>query len=427
MRFLTRFNSLFNLALRGSSLVFRFLLSFYIIKYLGLEAAGIYGLALGAVGIAPALLGWGLNYFVARDIVGQSLPEAAPRVKTRLLVSLVSLTTVTVLALILALVTGYQITRIDVFIVILIWFELFAVDIHIPLIAMERSVEANVLVFIRLAAWVPFVMVLGVLFPEFRTLDAVFIGWIASYLVVFACLLYFIRELPLNATLSAPLEKSWIKERLKGSWFIYVADLGLVGLVYMDRYVVSFMLGLKLTGLYTFYWSLTNALQTLMATAVVQLALPVLFKAHNSGSVSRWRQAMRQQLVKTATFSTVIGIGLFVTCEILMGYLNMPELAQHRDVFILMLIAAVIRSCSDLFNIGLTSMRKDNHYASINLAGLILTGIMAYVMILMFGFLGTGIASLATAVIVATTRAGFLIAFIRRQTRDGSAPSGNGG
>ena len=61
MRFLKRFNSLFNLGLRGSSLVFRFLLSFYIIKYLGLEASGIYGLALGAVGIAPALLGWGLS------------------------------------------------------------------------------------------------------------------------------------------------------------------------------------------------------------------------------------------------------------------------------------------------------------------------------------------------------------------------------
>ncbi|MFG1306754.1 hypothetical protein V5F34_21750 [Xanthobacter autotrophicus] len=422
MRFLMRFTSLFNLGLRGSSLVFRFLLSFYIIKYLGLEAAGIYGLALGAVGITPALLGWGLNYFVARDIVGLNLTEAAPRIKTRLLVSTISLVGATLLALLVAFAIGYQITQIDVFIAILIWCEVYSIDVHIPLIAMERAIQANVLVFIRLAGWVPFVMGLGIAFPALRTLDAIFVGWIASYLVVLAFLLYFIRELPLRSTLSAPLEKAWIKERLKGSWFIYVADLGLVGLIYVDRYVVSFMLGLKLTGLYTFYWSLTNSLQTLMATAVVQLALPILFKAHNSGSVQRWRDAMRQQLVKTAAFSTAIGIGLFVTCELLMGYLNMPELAEHRDVFVLMLIAAVVRACSDLFNVGLTSMRKDNHYASINLVGLILTGLIAYIMISLFGFLGTGIAALTTALIVAATRAGFLISFIRRQT-SGNPPA----
>ncbi|MFG1374577.1 hypothetical protein V5F32_20565 [Xanthobacter oligotrophicus] len=426
MRFLMRFNSLFNLSLRGSSLVFRFVLSFYIIKFLGLEASGIYGLALGAVGIAPALLGWGLNYFVARDIVGLGLAEAAPRVKTRLFVTTVSLAAATLLALVLALATGYRIGRIDVFITILIWLEVYSADIHIALIAMEKAVEANVLVFIRLAAWVPFVIGLGVAFSELRTLEAIFVGWIASYAVAFGFLLYVIRHLPMRETLSTPLEKAWVTERLKGSWYIYVADLGLVGLVYVDRYIVSFLLGLKLTGLYTFYWSLANSLQTLMATAVVQLALPALFKAHNSGMIDRWRSTMRRQLIKTASFSTAIAVALFITCEAFMGYLNMPELAQHRDVFVLMLVAAIVRCCSDLFNVGLTSMRKDNLYATINLAGLFLTGAMAYVMISRFGFLGTGIATLATALIVATVRAAFLVTFIRRQTQGGPPPQGTG-
>lgn len=415
MRFLRRFNSLFNLGLRGSSLVFRFVLSFYIIKYLGLEASGIYGLALGAVGIMPALIGWGLNYFVARDIIGMDLAAAAPRVKTRLLVSTLSLTAFTVIAVGVALAIGYELSSTTVLILILIWLEVYAMDLHIPMIAMEMSVEANVIVFIRLAAWVPFVMGFGVLFPEFRSIDALFLGWILSYFVAFGCLIWFIRALPLRETLAAPLEREWIKGRLKGSWFIYLADLGLVGIAYIDRYIVSFMLGLKLTGLYTFYWSLTNALQTLMVTAVVQLALPILFKAYNSGSMDNWRKAMRQQMVKTATFSTVIGVGLFITCEMAIQFLNMKDLSEHRDMFILMLVAAIVRSCSDLLNVGLTSMRKDNHYATINLIGLFLTAAMTYVMISLLGFIGAGIASLATACIVAATRAGFLFTFIRQQ------------
>ncbi len=44
----TGLSILFNTGLRGSTLVLRFALSFYIVKFMGLEAAGIYGLALAS-------------------------------------------------------------------------------------------------------------------------------------------------------------------------------------------------------------------------------------------------------------------------------------------------------------------------------------------------------------------------------------------
>jgi O-antigen/teichoic acid export membrane protein len=411
MRILKKLNSFANLGLRASTLVFRFLLTFYIVKYLGYEAAGIYGLTLGAVGIMPALIGWGLNYFVARDAVGVPVVTAAAKIKTRLVVTTISLTLATLLAIGLAFATGYPLTAIYILIIALVWLETYALDLHVPMIAMEMALQANILVFIRSALWVPVIVGLGLWLPELRSLEAVFASWILSYVAVFAVLYWLIRKWPLREIAQAPLEGEWIKGRLKKSWFIYFSDLGLVGLVYADRYIVSFMLGLTLTGVYTFYWSLTNALQTLMTTAVVQLALPVLFKAYNAGSASEWKHIMKNQFIKVAALSVVLGAGVFVASEILIHFLDMKDVTEYRSIFIMLLLAAVIRSCSDLLNVGLTSMKKDNHYATINLFGVFLSVGMAFAMIEIFGFAGTGIAALATAILVAIARAIFLFRF----------------
>jgi hypothetical protein len=166
MRLLRRLRSMSNLGLRASTLVFRFLLTFYIVKYLGYEAAGIYGLTLGAVGIMPALIGWGLNYFVSRDAVGVPVVEAASKIKTRLVVTTMSLAAATVLSVILAFATGYQLTPIYILIIVLVWLETYALDLHVPMIAMEMALQANILVFIRSALWVPVIVVLGVAQPS---------------------------------------------------------------------------------------------------------------------------------------------------------------------------------------------------------------------------------------------------------------------
>jgi len=413
MRLFRAMKGIYNVGLRGSTLVLRFVLSFYIIKSLGFEASGIYGLAVGVIGITPAVVGWGLNYYVSRDVVGKSSGFAGERIKSRLLVTTISLTLVTILSVIVTLALGYEINHLYVLVVVVVWLETYALDIHVPLIAQEMALEANVLVFTRSALWVPFVTVGGILFPALRNLETVFACWILSYVVTIAVLFYFIRKWPLRETAKAPIHYDWIKDRLKASYFIYFSDLSIVGLIYADRYIVNFMLGLTLTGIYTFYWSLTNALQTLISTAVVQLALPVLFKAASNGSTAEWRHTMNRQFIKTTAMACGMGLAVWIGCELLIRYLSMSQLGEHRGVFLLLLMASIVRSISDLLNVGLTSLKKDNHYATINLLGVCLAIGVATVMIAIFGFVGTGIAALVTALIIAGLRAAYLFNFTR--------------
>ncbi|MDI4665567.1 hypothetical protein K9U40_14725 [Xanthobacter autotrophicus] len=420
-------SSLANMSLRASSLAFRFVLSFYIIKYLGLEAAGIYGLALGAIGIAPALTNLGLNYFHQRELVGQPPSFSAPRMKTRLVASTVTTAILMVIALIVALAIGFPLSPIHLIIAGLVWLEVYANDLHLSLVALEMPLQANTLVFIRLASWVPFVIVLGLLVPETRSIEFVLLGWLVSYVLFFALLFWFVRSWPLAEAMRAPLQIQWLKERIRIAWFIFISDMGLVGFIYVDRYIVSFMLGLELTGLYTFYWSLANALQTLVGTAIIQVAMPTLYKAYNTGVVANWRKAMRQQLGKVLSYALVLGACIFVACELLIHYMGMGHLAEHRGVFIMLLLSSAIRSVSDLMNIGLMSVRKDTQYAAINLAAVFISAGVTFAATGLMGFEGVGVAALLAALIVTSIKAGILLRFAYRSGGGRTAtPSGTG-
>ncbi|MFG1342090.1 lipopolysaccharide biosynthesis protein [Xanthobacter autotrophicus] len=421
MSIMLRLASLVNVGLRGSSLVFRFALSFYIIKYLGLTAAGIYGLALGAIGLAPAMTTFGMNYFLARDLVGMPPGQAAPRIKTRLVASTVATAVLTAVAGAVAYAISYPVTPIIVIIAVLVWLENYANDLYVSLIALEMPLLANVAMFIRLAAWIPFVIGLGLLLPQTRSIEYVLFGWLVSYGFYFAVLLYALRRWPLAEALRAPIQTGWIKERLRQGWLIYFSDIGIVGYTYADRYIVSLMLGLELTGLYNFYWSLANALQTLLFTAIIQVALPVLFKAFNTGNMAEWRAAMRRQMKKTASYAVVLGICVYGGSELLIALMGMSHLTEHRGVFIMLVLAAVIRSGTDLANVGITSVRLDRIYALTNLSSLAISCVVTSLCVWWLGFVGVGVASLGTASVVTAIKAWILVRFAWSDVRASKA------
>jgi len=408
MRLPHSFIGLINLGLRGSTLALRFCLSFYVIKLIGIEASGIYGLLLGLVGIVPAAVGWGLNYFVSREVVGTSDQVGMLFIRDRLVVTLASLSAVTLIALAVLVGFGWKITLLYWLIIVLVWMETIALDLYLPLLGMELAFKANIFVFVRSALWVVPLVGLGLYLPAMRTMEAVLTAWVAGNLVGFLLLVYFVRHWPLGKILSTPVDAKWLKLRLSQSWFIYLSDLGLVGLIYMDRYIAGSMLGLALTGVYTFYWSLANALQTLVQTAVVQVALPSMVKAFQNDDIDTWRQVLRKEFVKTLVISAALSLAIYLASQALMVVLHMDDVRQHYGLFLLLLVAAVVRSCSDLINMGLTSMRRDGHYAIINIAGVFFSGATAVACIWLFDLSGAGIAALIAAAALLGVRVYYL-------------------
>ncbi|CAN5335613.1 N/A [soil metagenome] len=405
-----------SVSMRALTLFFRFILSFYIIRYLGLEAAGVYGLAAGAVGIAPAVIGLGLNYFTGREVVGQTPDQAAPLVKTRLTVTISSLAVSTVGWAIFTGVTGTTLHPISFLILALVWLETIALDIYMPLIGLELATQANVVVFVRSALWVPFVMVAGVIWPALRSVELIFVAWIVSHIFSLGLLAFFLRRWPVLHALRTPIDREWIRRRLRHSWHIYLSDLGLVGLIFIDRYIVNGLLGLKATGIYVFYWSIANALQTLMQTAVVQLALPKMLKAYREPTLDHWQALYRREMLKTIVLALGLSVAIFAMVELIVSFDASHHFPREIALLVLMLAASVIRAGSDFMNICITSCGRDRYYAFTNFAGVFVTIACSFGFITMFGLIGCGLSALTTAAVLAATRYVYLRATIRTDT-----------
>jgi O-antigen/teichoic acid export membrane protein len=404
MRLPRKLVALTNVLIRSATLGLRFLLSFYIIKYLGYDAAGIYGLTVGVTGITPALIGWGLNFFVAREVVGLSPAEAALRVRNRLFVTIVSLALATAVMFLFSLFIQRTSAGLFVFIAILAWLETIALDLHLPLIGLGKALEANILVFIRSAAWVPCIIGLGLAFPQLRSMEALLSAWILANIAALVLLGIMAKRWDVGSRLSWQIDFDWIISRLRRSWHIYVSDVSLVGLMYLDRYIVGIFLGLSATGIYTFFWSLSNSLQTLVSTAVVQMALPTLVKSFSSGDRSTWREDVRAEFYKVITISVGMAVVIFGASEVALRYMSMQGLSEHRGLFLLLLAASVLRACSDLGNLALVSTQKDKSYAAINIVGVVLSLSMTTLGVAFYGLAGAGVAIFATAIILLLMR-----------------------
>lgn len=397
-----------NMAIRGSQLFFRFALSFYIVSQLGLEAAGIYGLAIGAIGIVPATVGWGLNYFISREVVGHTPATAAGLIRDRLTITIASLLVGTIVAVpVLIWMTG-SLSETTILILILLWLETLALDIYMPMIGLEMALFANVMVFIRSALWIPIVVGIGFLYPPLQTLDAIFIGWIASHFVALAMLFVHLRRWPVRDGLRERMQLGRLGKRVRDAWYIYFSDLGIVGLGYADRFILNALLGLTATGIYSFYFSITNALQTLIATAVVQLALPRMVRAARGGDPAAWRGEIKQQMVKTLAYAGVLSAAIYGVTELIFYVSPEGRFPVYRTLLAIMLLAAVIRSGSDLLNIAITSTGRDHVYAVTNIIGVVLTLIFGAGFMWAFGLIGAGLSAAATATSLFVIRAFYL-------------------
>jgi O-antigen/teichoic acid export membrane protein len=401
------------MALRGASLAGRFLLSLFMAKFLDLDSVGAFGLLMGIVGAAPAALGFGLSFFLNREIVGMAIVDAGHKIRDRLgLAALISAA-----AIALAATAGaaglYPSPRGMPLLAAILFLEIIFFDLQMTIVALDRVLLGNVLVFLRTAAWIFPYAACAYLNPEWRRLDVILDFWLAGMCASLAVLGYQLRQWPWAEIMARPVDREWFRRHLRRGWLIYCSDLGLVISQYLDRFVVGMLLGLTLTGIYTLYWSFANAVQSLVLTAVIQVAFPKLVGVYREQGSTGWMRMLRRELaiVMTTSLATcALVYVVFLTCA---RYLDRPELTREPWIFLLMLGGTLFRLASEVGNFGLVSRGLDKTYAVINIAGIFISLAVTTVAIAAWGLAGAGVAMLLTSAALFAIRAWHLARIYR--------------
>ena len=396
-----------NAALRTVGLGSRFLLAMFMARFMTLEDIGTFALLAGAAGLLPSVAGLGLNFFMARSLVGIGHDQAVGIARERLAISVLAGALCSVLLYSLVNAGVLQLPFSPWLAIAILMLELLGFDLQIALLARSRSTFANLLLFFRNGAWVmPFMLLAGA-FPLLRTIEALAWFWLGGIAVSHLLMArQYLADYQAILGRVSRLQAGFVSSVGSSAAKIYLSDLGLAGSVYLDRFIITSLEDVRTAGIYFFYASIVNSAYVICLAATVQVYQPQLRAAFQAGGIAGLRVALRTRFRSTAMLTAVALTAAAPATYAAALVSGKSEIIAAFGVVPVLLAAYGVKMLSDFMSTALAAAEKDMHYALFNMAGLFITVAGCLVAIPVMGILGAAVAVLMSAMILLALRIG---------------------
>jgi len=389
---------------RATSLGLRFLLAIYLARYLGLYATGVYGILTGVSGIVPAVLGFGVSYFVNRDVVELPRDRAYLLIRDRTLFNMVVAALAWLLGLGLLAIFQPKLPDHFAIMALIVTLEFLCFDLHVALINVGRPVLSNFLLFIRSASWIPLFIALGIHDADDRTLAMLLYCWLGALLINIPLHFVVLHDVDFDVLRRARVAWRPLLEHASRAPPFYINDLAATGQIYLDRFIVLNVMGVTATGLYTLNWQLTHGVYIVTATATIQMALPKLIDARQRTGMTGWRDVMIAEGSRATALAAALSVVASLVALVALPLMGFGGFATDVPFFLLMVATTLIKPLGDLTNAGLYSLRFDRRLVAINLGGIVGSAILGVTATYFLGLIGIGLAAFASQAIVIAIR-----------------------
>jgi O-antigen/teichoic acid export membrane protein len=380
--------------MRASTIASKLGLAIFIGRYLDLSSLGLYGLAAGAVAIGPVVISMGMVHPIMREAVTLNTGQLTNNLRHYWCFTTAAYALVLAFAVLVTITFGAS--ELWSLVIVIMLFEHIGNDVFQLLSNLERPVLANINVFLRGAAWILVYIPIAIWEPAFRSITVLFEFWLAGSVSAFLLFVWTSRSWRWKETFLLPFEPAWITEKIKSAFILYISDLSFIASQYLDRYLVTLFLGLRLAGVYFLYWSAANAVSTFVSIAVLQIQRPRLIKAHHDGGTPAHRQLttrfMRTTISATAVFTAATGCAFYV----LLPYLKQPAVADYLAAFWLIMAGMALRNIADFGAMALFTAHRDRVMTLTNVTAAIVLTLAQGLLLPAAGLYGAGAAILLT-------------------------------
>ncbi|MBX2833990.1 MAG: oligosaccharide flippase family protein [Micavibrio sp.] len=387
------FRSLFLMGIRAFSLVAKFVLTLFLARYLSFEALGIYGLISAAAIIAPSVLGFGFPITITRSAVYDNISEITAKISNYALICSILYIFVLISALIYGFMSGNMLLALLTLAIIAL--EHLNQDAYALFLNLSKPISSNILHFMRSGLWIVLYIGAALISEDFRNLEAVFIFWLAGNATCFAGGLILMKNWPWKAPQVTKL-REWFFTTFKTSRTIYMNGLANSAGTYIDRYIITFFLGLELTGVYVLYWSVFSALMNLIRTGIIQLNRPKLVKHFREKSTD-YNHVLKKTLLSAGGSALALGIAAAGFLYLLLPYLDKPLAMEWYPLLLPITGALFLFIIAEVLGLIFYSQHKDGLTLRTSLTQLCIAAVLNMALIPFFGLWGAAIALALTA------------------------------
>lgn len=336
----TNYQRLINVALRGMTLASKFLLIFFLARFLDPAELGLYGLLTATIGYALYLLGFDFYAFTTRELLKRERSDWGGLLKDQGALSAV-LYAVFLPLLCLVFFNGLLPWSLAGWFFALLVIEHVTQELGRLLIAISEQLLASLVLFLRSGAWAVAVTALMFFEADTRTLNYVLGAWTLGGLFALLLGIYRISQLKIGGWHKA-VDWQWIGKGLKVAIPLLIATLAIRGVFTLDRYWFEALAGLEVLGAYVLFMGFCSALMSFLDAGVFAFSYPGLIAAHSRQDATAFRHGLRMLLMQTLLLSTIFAVLALLLITPLLQWLDRPVYIDHQSLFPWILVATVL-------------------------------------------------------------------------------------
>lgn len=361
---------LLNVGLRGVTLISKFLLIFFLARFLEPAELGIYGLLVATIGYALYLLGFDFYSFTTRELLRRERNEWGGLLKGQGALFAV-LYAVFLPLLCLVFLKGLLPWDLAGWFFVLLILEHLAQELGRLLIALSEQLLASVVLFLRSGSWAIAVTMVMFLEPDSRSLDIVLGAWAFGGLLALLLGTYRISRLKIGGW-HTQIDWRWIAKGLKVAIPLLIATLAIRGVFTLDRYWFKELAGLEVLGAYVLFMGFSSALMAFLDAGVFAFSYPGLITAYSRQEAAVFRQGIRKLLMQTLALSVAFAVAALVLIGPLLQLLGKPIYLEQQGLFPWLLLATLLYAVGMVPHYALYAQGHDRPIIHSHIASLLL-------------------------------------------------------
>lgn len=346
-----------NVGLRGSTLLSKFALLFFLAYFLEPTSVALYGLVAATVAYSIYGLGFDFYSYSTREILGTTSDQWMRLIRDQG-VFFVLMYLLVLPVLLLVFVSNFLPWDIVFWFMALVVLEHLAQEINRLLVAIGYQLLASVVLFLRSGVWAALVAILFWFVPSSRSLETVFLFWCAG--AALACALGGVKLSSLDKrSLIYPIDWGWLKKGVIVAVPLLIATLSIRGVFTIDRYWVDSLAGSEVLAAYVLYAGIANAIMSFLDAGVFVFLYPRLVSAFKNFDERLYKKSMRALLLQTTCVSLALALLAGIVIYPLLMVLDNSVYSDHLPILYLMLAAITLNALSMVPHYGMYAMSYD--------------------------------------------------------------------